>query len=338
MRHHRIRPGARIHKNSLGVLATVLLLVCSRTVTGAPVADVVNTYPWAAFANHGFMRPSSRLGSYEQLWYAPITLSPMAAGAQSVPWVPKGDEGIGGAALFTTTIVPQAGAQPVAVAWMNQQQASTQIYAGTTQPGGSWPYQAPIPSSRFPTLLAAFEGGFQFSATSGGFYQAGRYGSPLHNGDASLVEYDNGTVNIGAWGSEVSMTSSVQSVRQNLTLLVDHGEVTPQASVAPLVTWGYSLGNLVSTWRSGIGVTANHNLVWVGGPGLSPAELGAVLVHAGAIEGMQLDINPDWVNFATYTDTTPSGIVGTNLLSSMIFPPVHYLGPFWRDFVAVFLR
>lgn len=338
MRGHRIRPGVRVHKISLAVLTLALLMLRSNMPATAPAAELRRAFPWAAFVNRGFLHPSPLLGSYQQIWYAPITLSPMVPGTQEVPWVPKGDEGSGGAALFATTIVPQAGAPPVGLAWINQRQASIQIYAGTTQPGGSWPYQAPIPASRYSTLLAAFEGGFQFTPTSGGFYQAGRYGSPLHAGDASLVEYDNGSVTIGAWGSEVSMTPAVQSVRQNLTLLVDHGQLTPQASIAPLVNWGYSLGNLVNTWRSGIGITANDDLVWVGGPSLSPAELGAVLIHAGAVEGMQLDINPDWVNFATYTDQSPSGIVGNNLLPSMIFSPVHYLGPFWRDFVAVFLR
>ncbi|WP_298338048.1 hypothetical protein [Ferrimicrobium sp.] len=296
------------------------------------------SYPAVAFVDRGYLRPSTELGSYQQLWYAPLPLTPMVSGNQVLPWDPQGDEGAGGSAVFSTTLTPQLDAPPIAIAWINQQQASAQIYAGTTQPGGTWPYQAPVAPSRYATLLAAFEGGFQFTHGGGGFYQGGRYGAPLQNGDASLVEYDNGTMAIGAWGTEIGMTSSVEAVRQNLTLLVDHGQVTPQASIAPLVNWGYSLGNLVNTWRSGIGITANNNLVWVGGPGLSPAELGAVLVHAGAVEGMQLDINPDWVNFATYTDPGPNGIVGTNLLSAMIFPPVHYLGPFWRDFVAVFLR
>ncbi len=295
-------------------------------------------YPMDHFVDRGYLRPSVQPGSYEQLWYAPLPLTALAPGCGPSVWTPQGNRGAGGAALFTTTIVPQTGGSPVAIAWINQAQAITQIYAGTSQPGGTWPFQAPIPASRYSTLLAAFEGGFQFTPGGGGFYQDGRYGAPLQPGDASLVEYHDGDVAIGAWGSEVSMTPSVVAVRQNLTLLVDHGLVTPQASVAPLITWGYSLGNLVSTWRSGIGITANGNLVWVGGPGLSPVELGTVLVHAGAIEGMQLDINPDWVNFATYTDSVGQGIVGVNLLPSMIFAPVHYLGAFWRDFVAVFER
>lgn len=185
-------------------------------------------------------------------------------------------------------------------------------------------------------LVAAFEGGFQFAVSNGGFEQDGVVGAPLVEGAASLVELTNGRVEIGAWGSEVGPSPAVSAVRQNLTLLVDHGAVLPTASENPLVTWGYSLGNLLATWRSGLGITSHGNLVWVGGPGLSPATLGSMLVWAGAVRGMQLDINPYWVSFATFAEG-PNGLVATNLLPSMAQAPTHYLVPFWRDFVAVFL-
>ncbi len=262
----------------------------------------------------------------------------MVSGYPESTYSPLGTEGKGGYALFSTAVVPYAGAQPVAVAWIDQQHASVQIYAGTSQPGGSFPYQGEVPPSGFPSLIAAFEGGFQFAVANGGFYQAGTVGIPLRSGAASLVEYDGGTLDIGSWGSELSMTPQVQTVRQNLYLLVDGGQLNPLVYSNPLVTWGYSLGNLLATWRSGIGITKNGNLVWVGGPGLSPADLGNVLLWAGAIRGMQLDINPAWVNFASYTYSPASGISGTNLMPAMYFPPTHYLAPFWRDFVAVSLR
>jgi hypothetical protein len=57
---------------------------------------------------------------------------------------------------------------------------------------------------------------------------------------------------------------------------------------------------------------------------------------------MQLDINPDWVSFATYAhvgDTLPGPITqGYNALPGMNFAPSHYLQPFSRDFFAVFAR
>lgn len=274
-------------------------------------------------------------GAAEQLWPEPrVDVGPTGA---PVTWTPSGAGGPGGAVVFTAVVAPSAGAAPVGVAWIDQAHAVVQLFAGTTQPGGSFRYQGMVPPSLDGYLVAAFEGGFQFAVSNGGFEQDGVVGAPLVPGAASIVELADGRVELGSWGSQVGPGPNVTAVRQNLTLLVDHGQVLPTATENPLVTWGYSLGNLVATWRSGLGITAHGNLVWVGGPGLSPAALGAMLVWAGAVRGMQLDINPYWVSFATFAEE-PSGLVATNLLPSMAQAPTHYLAPFWRDFVAVFLN
>lgn len=291
------------------------------------------------FINRPFRGPRAPLESYPQLWNSPVNLSPMVIGAppSQGSWYPVGTNSGPGYAVFGTQVTPSPGAPPVAVAWINQAETKVSLFAGTSQPGGNWPQEGYVPPSLQGQLLAAFEGGFQFSNSNGGWYAAGRVGIPLRSGAASLVSYANGTVNVGAWGSDVTMTPDVYAVRQNLIPLVANGQVVPQALQDPLSTWGFSLGNLLSTWRSGVGITASGDLIWAGGPGLSPENLGQVLVWAGAVRGMQLDINPDWVSFATFTHDYGS-IAGSNLLSTMYFSPSHYLSPFWRDFVAVFAR
>ena len=60
-------------------------------------------------------------------------------------------------------------------------------------------------------------------------------------------------------------------------------------------------------WRSGLGVTANGALVYVGGPGLDIVDLANILVKAGAVRAMELDINTDWVNYSIYQPSTPTG-------------------------------
>lgn len=291
--------------------------------------------PLALWNAHGVT-----LGSYPQIWYSPLNLKPIVPGASSAEgtWSPIGTNAGPGYATFATYVTPYAGAPQVAVAWINQDYARLSLYAGTSQPGGSWPNQGAIPPSLQPSLIAAFEGGFLFNQSEGGWYQGGKYGQPLVNGAASVVNFRNGTVDIGAWGVDVSMSPNVYAVRQNLIPLVSGGAVLPSATYDPLVTWGFSLGNLLYTWRSGLGITANGALIWVGGPGLSPAALGNVLVWAGAVRGMQLDMNPYWVNFASYSYSPLRGTSGSNLLAAMHYPPSHYLNGFWRDFIAVFLR
>ena len=164
---------------------------------------------------------------------------------------------------------------------------------------------------------------------------------PLVNGDASLVIYSNGDVNIGAWGSQVSMTSNVVSVRQNLQLLVDNGAPVPGLNASDTTKWGLTLGNQIYVWRSGLGITANGALVYVGGPGLNITTLANLLVRAGAVRAMETDINTDWVNFSVYNPppgqpASPSN--GTSLLSTMMGGPARYFTDWPRDFITMSAR
>jgi hypothetical protein len=104
--------------------------------------------------------------------------------------------------------------------------------------------------------------------------------------------------------------------------------------------WGYTLGNQVYVWRSGLGITKNGALVYVGGPGLNITTLANLLLRAGAVRAMELDINAAWVNFASFAPSKPTGAAtatnGTDLLSTMAYPPSHYFASSWsRDFFAV---
>jgi hypothetical protein len=91
-----------------------------------------------------------------------------------------------------------------------------------------------------------------------------------------------------------------------------------------------------------VGVTAAGDLVYVGGPALDPASLSRLLIAAGTVRAMELDINPEWVSFSTFAHARglagQSLIGGANLLAGMYFQPGHYLQPFSRDFFAVFSR
>jgi hypothetical protein len=95
------------------------------------------------------------------------------------------------------------------------------------------------------------------------------------------------------------------------------------------------LTHTAATWRSAVGSDSHHHLYFAGGPGLTPSGLASVMIAAGAIRAMELDITPQWVFFATYLGPP---IAGTKLLPSMNYPPAHVLVPSWRDFVAIFVK
>ncbi len=231
----------------------------------------------------------------------------------------------------------------VGIAWMDPTLLRAQLYSGSFIPGGNYHfiYSAPITPFASRSLVAAFNAGFRMQDANGGYYTQGQMILPLRKGAASVVIYKDGTMTVGAWGSPgFTMNNQVESVRQNLNLLVINGRPAPDLSNPAL--WGATLGGTFNVWRSGLGVTKDGAIVYVGGPALSITDLANVLVRAGAVTGMQLDINTDWVQYSTFTgapNAVITGANGTSLLSSMNGPPSRYFATWWnRDFFTMSLR
>lgn len=145
------------------------------------------------------------------------------------------------------------------VAWMDTKLLSANLYAGSAIPGTgqAFPTMAPITGAALTTLDAAFNSGFRMQDADGGFYLDGIAADPLRTGAASLVIDSAGDVDIGAWGSDVTMTPTTVAVRQNLDLIVDDGAPAPGLDVSDSAEWGATLGGAIHVWRSGLGVTAD---------------------------------------------------------------------------------
>jgi hypothetical protein len=192
-------------------------------------------------------------------------------------------------------------------------------------------------------LVAAFNAGFLMNDANGGYYTDHKMVDPLRMGAASFVVYQNGTSNVIAWGPNDRVTSDIVSVRQNLDLLVNKSKLVPGLQANDTSQWGATVGNAVYVSRSGIGVTADGALVYVGGPGLNITDLANLLVHAGAVRAMELDINVDWVNYSYYSPSTTNGLAaptnGRELVSSMTGTPARYFESWWaRDFITMSAR
>jgi len=276
---------------------------------------------------------------------SPVALQPFAspAIAGEGQWSPVGRLVGGIPAVYETTLRPDAvhTSYVVGVAWMDTKLLRATLYSGSQIPGGGpYSHTAPIQPGAASSLVAAFNAGFLMPDANGGYYTDGKTILPLRSGAASFVVYSNGSATVGAWGRDATMTADVVSVRQNLELLVDNGQAVPGLSAADTTAWGQTLGNAIYVWRSGLGITADGALVYVGGPGLNITDLANLLVRAGAVRAMELDINTDWVNYSTYQPSTPTGLAnsanGTELLSNMTGTPARYFEPWWaRDFITM---
>ena len=226
------------------------------------------------------------------------------------------------------------------IASMDQRLLTFQLRPGAEDPGGSgWGYSPYLPAGSRNGLLATFNGGFKLDSAGGGFYLNGHTKGVLTNGAASLVYYRNGTVAIGSWDQTVSMNANVLGVRQNLKLIVSNGAVPSTVDQNVQGQWGATLGGGYYVWRSGIGITRDGRVVWVYGPALSVRTLADLLQRAGAVEAMQMDINPAWMSYMYYKPA-PSAANPTpvNLLPNQPEPANRYYSINSRDFTAVFAR
>jgi len=225
---------------------------------------------------------------------------------------------------------------------MDQRLVSFQLHPGSEDPGGSgWgPNSQPwIPTGSRTGLLATFNGGFKLDSAQGGFYLNGRTSGALKPGAASIVYYKNGTIAIGAWDQTVRMTPAVAGVRQNLKLIVDNGQVPATVNQDIETNWGATLGGGYYVWRSGLGITRDGRVIFVYGPALNVQDLADLLQRAGAVEGMQLDINPYWMSYEYYqADGHPTDPTPVNLLPTQQQSAYRYYAPYSRDFTAVYSR
>ncbi len=215
---------------------------------------------------------------------------------------------------------------------------SFRAYPGTKIPK-PWDRPDYVEPQRRPSLVAAFSGGFRLRDSGGGMILGGAVLQPMKNGIATMAIDKNGVVNIGRWGRDVVASAPLDSARQNLDPIVDNGVANPDLLTDPNRKWGFTgPKNRTAVWRSGAGITADGHLIWVGGPGLTIDALAQTLIRAGAIRGMQLEINQEWVQLNTYSTTSLGKTSGKRLITGMQHTGNRWLTEDTRDFVAVFVR
>jgi hypothetical protein len=225
-----------------------------------------------------------------------------------------------------------------AIAWISASHAKFFLHPGFREPGGSFPVPPTIPVGQRTGLMATWNGGFRITdgTSKGGFYLDGRTDSTLRDGAASEVFYRDGSIRIGTWGRDVRMTPDVVGVRQCLQLMVDGGRLAADIDVPYAYGWAYQGKKYVE--RSGVGVTANGDIIMVVGQALSARTLAELMQHAGAVRAMPLDMNGAWPSLMSYDSSAdPANPKPTNMLDFGEAADRYYTQA-TRDFVAVYAR
>ena len=222
------------------------------------------------------------------------------------------------------------------VAWIDHTRATVHLYPGAQEPAIPIPNRGPeeVPTALRGGLVATFNSGFKLADSGGGLVLHGHTYAPMHDGTATIVGYRSGRVDVAAWTGGPDAGPDVVFARQDLPLIVNHGHVNPNLSDGP--EWGATLGNRVFVWRSAVGIDRHGNLIYAAANDQTVGSLAQIMVHAGAVRAMELDINAYWPSFITYR--FPGAGHPANLLADMIRSPLRYLTPDDRDFFAVYLR
>jgi hypothetical protein len=103
--------------------------------------------------------------------------------------------------------------------------------------------------------------------------------------------------------------------------------------------WGATLGGGYYVWRSALGITRGGRVIFVYGPALDVKELAGLLRRAGAVEALQLDINPEWMSYDYYkAGSHPSNPTPHALLPTQQGSVYRYYQVYSRDFTVVYSR
>jgi hypothetical protein len=220
------------------------------------------------------------------------------------------------------------------VAWIDHTVTSTWLYPGIQEPAVNMRNRGPmeVPHNMRSKLVATFNSGFKLSDAGGGFVYRGHTYTPMHDGIATFVRFRNGTVNVIDWNRGPVAGPNILYARQDLPLIVNHGRPNPNLNSGP--QWGATLGNAVLVWRSAVGVDRHGNLLYAAANDQTVGTLARIMIHAGAVRAMELDINAYWPSFITYKH--PGAGHPANLLPDMVRSPYRYLTPDDRDFFAVY--
>jgi hypothetical protein len=239
--------------------------------------------------------------------------------------------------LFVTTFRPDPVYPRIVayVAWIDHTRTQLALYPGRYEPPGASP-RGPmeVPFGQRYRLLATFNSGFTYNDGHGGFAVDAQTAEPLQDGIGTVVAYRDGRVDVRTWHGGDRLPPWLVLARQNLPLIVDGGK--PNPSLDDSNRWGDTLGTAVRVWRSAVGVDRRGNLIYGAADFQTVRTLAALMIHAGAVRAIELDINPEWPSFITYS--SPGGQDAIKLVPNSQQSTQRYLVPDDRDFFAVYKR
>jgi hypothetical protein len=221
------------------------------------------------------------------------------------------------------------------VAWFDHVRTALGFYPGRYEPPSA-PVRGPmsVPYGQRWRLLATFNGGFTYVDGHNGSSINGLSYEPLKDGLATLIGYRDGRIDVKTWNGGPNAGPRVAFARQSLPLIIQGGRLNPALNDSS--QWGFTLGNAVRVWRTGVGIDRRGNVIYAAANDQTVVTLAQILQRAGAVRAMQFDINPEWPTLITYRHH--HGLEPTKVVPNVQQPATRYLVADDRDFFTVYRR
>lgn len=220
--------------------------------------------------------------------------------------------------FYTTFIRPDADraySRAFMTVW-DPRQVEWNVRAGTREPedetGVAGDGQVPRDRRTLLRFAGGFNGGFQALHGEYGMGQDGRVLLPAKPWSATVARLRGGRIAFGTWpstkpeggqgGVGVPLPPDVESYRQNMTVLVQDGQVDPYRRP----WWGTAPEGSVDpayTVRTGLCLTEEKFVVYFWGLSLSHLALAEAMRAAHCSYGLHLDMNPGHSGFEYYRVT-----------------------------------
>lgn len=189
-----------------------------------------------------------------------------------------------------------------------------QAVAGYREPqsfekeGRSYQRKAVIPEDQHDELLAAFNGGFM---TEHGWFGMKVDGVTLVKPKATactLAEREDGSLVLATWKTLADSESDLRWFRQMPGCMYEDGKIHPGLADPDTRLWGATLDGETVIRRSAVGISADHQVLYVGISNHTTAKaIADGMRHAGAVTVGQLDVNWSYPKFVLYEPKEPGG-------------------------------
>ncbi|HET7901057.1 MAG TPA: hypothetical protein VFL59_07695 [Candidatus Nanopelagicales bacterium] len=313
-------PSSQRHPSALLAAAALVLTACAGPSAAAPGPVPPQPVPSTSSAAPSASIASSTAGSVSAVQPARIAPDRLR---WSVVWGRRSLQ------------VAHDGA--VSFLWMDPSALRFRFVPGTRVPEGS-PVSAAdrAPSTWTSGMLAAFDSGYKLRDHVGGYRYLGRTVAPLRPGLGAFSISSDGTLSVGVWGRDLTLSSSTVVVRENLRPLVVGGAVQASPSDSAR-TWGIANGNAPQVNRSALGRLADGSLVFEFGHDVTAWQMARALASIGAVDAVMLDMNRSWPTGFVYRPGS-AGRDGRRIDPGIVRSPSTYLQRFTKDFVVVSAR